>query len=97
MEQQQMNKNVKKHAIHETVKFKKDINRTTLMQFMQNNASFYSNRDYDIVQLASKKELNYAIKETLKQGGVFNNEYPLSNTIDILIDENDYNFFNNLK
>lgn len=92
-----MYKNIKKHAIHETVKYKKDINRTTLMQFMQNNASFYSDRDYDIVQLASKKELSYAIKETLRQGGVYNNQYPLSDTIEILIDENDYNFFNNLK
>lgn len=92
-----MNKNVKRHAIHETRKFKKDINKKVLMQFMQKNASFYSNRDYDIVQTASKKDLNYAIKETLKQGGVYNNEYPLADTIDILIDENDYDFFNNLK
>ena len=92
-----MNKNVKKHAIHETRKFKKDIDKKTLMQFMQKNASFYSNRDYDIVQLASKKDLNYAIKETLKQDGVYNNEYPLADTIEILIDENDYDFFNNLK
>lgn len=92
-----MNKNVRKHAIHETVKYKKDINKKVLMKFMQNNASFYSNRDYDIVQLASKKDLNYAIKETLRQGGVYNNEYPLANTIDILIDENDYDFFSNLK
>ena len=67
-----MNKNIKKHAIHETRKFKKDINKKVLMQFMQKNASFYSNRDYNVIQLASKKELNYAIKETLKQGGVYN-------------------------
>ena len=92
-----MYKHIKKHSIHETRKFKKDINKKVLMQFMQKNASFYSDRDYDIVQLASKKELSYAIKETLKQGGVYNNEYPLSDTIDILIDENDYDFFSNLK
>lgn len=78
--------------MNETIEFKQDINKEVLMQFMQKNGNLYSVRDYDMVTLASKAELSYAISATIRQGEVYNYEYLLSDTIEILIDLKKFNW-----